>query len=211
MKKILLLMVAMLLLASGSAFAVISGSAHDLTVSAALGDPISSCQYCHTPHHALTDAPLWNRNNPDPAGFTVYGAAIAGALGVTISGTDVNAPGGHSLTCLSCHDGVTEYGDLVMGGEANVLLVMDAASTNMLGTDLNGTHPIGVAWNVGNDAGLAAAVPAPYRTYATGGEERVECGSCHDPHADDRTVGGANSPFLRGDKSTMCSDCHDAK
>lgn len=206
-------MIAILLVASTSAFAIIAGSLHDLSATGG-GNNLSSCQYCHTPHHASADTdstlPLWNRAMP--AGpFTLYDSGAGGAgAEVTLSSTPVNAPGKHSLTCLSCHDGVSNYGDVIVGG-ARLSDVTMAGSTKAIGEQLTTTHPIGVAWNAGNLAGLAASVPSPYRLYDTGGEDRLECASCHDPHSDDSVAATSFSPFLRGDKTTMCSDCHSAK
>lgn len=216
MKKIIILMFAILLVASGSAFAIIAGSKHDLSATGG-GNNLSACQYCHTPHHASTDTdgtlPLWNRALPDfSSGYTLYGST--GAVGgVTIAGSTVNAPGKHSLTCLSCHDGVSVYGDVIVGGSALTSVTMGTTSEKAIGQQLATTHPIGVAWAAGGLAGLADATAIdPYRLYNVGaGDDRIECGSCHDPHADDYTANTDFSPFLRGNKSTMCTTCHSAK
>lgn len=67
------------------------------------------CVYCHTPHGSNTQmgaAPLWNRTKPTST-FTVYGD------GQTSSGQAVSAPGSPSLTCLSCHDGVTAIDSVI--------------------------------------------------------------------------------------------------
>ncbi|MBI5182346.1 MAG: hypothetical protein HZA06_05505 [Nitrospirae bacterium] len=55
------------------------------------------CVYCHTPHGATTDAPLWNRTLPATGGYTPYSSS-------TID-TNIGQPDGVSLACLSCHDG----------------------------------------------------------------------------------------------------------
>lgn len=55
------------------------------------------CVYCHTPHGATTEAPLWNRTLPATGGYTPY-------LSSTID-TNIGQPDGISLACLSCHDG----------------------------------------------------------------------------------------------------------
>ncbi len=61
------------------------------------------CVFCHTPHHARTDtAPLWNKDNL--ASYTAYGSTLAG------TSTDVS---GSSLACLSCHDGVTTFDNII--------------------------------------------------------------------------------------------------
>jgi len=61
------------------------------------------CVFCHTPHGGTLDGPLWNRNNPAPAGgWTHYNsAAISIDLGLSVS----RPPNAESMLCLSCHDG----------------------------------------------------------------------------------------------------------
>jgi predicted CXXCH cytochrome family protein len=232
MKKILILIVAMLFVAS-AAYATIPGSAHDLSPAGpalnahgttsyqntdALG--ISACQYCHTPHQAdISDQsrPLWNRNMPAAAGFIVYDSGnaaggVAGVAGKTLSGTTVNAPGGHSLSCMSCHDGVTGLGDIHLGGDtigtydANLAgSVMEAIYANAagltvsrtLGTDLRSTHPVGVNWRgaAATYAGLDLVAPA-----ALNGVANVF------------TVGAGNvyRVYVDGaDKRVECGSCHD--
>lgn len=76
------------------------------------------CVFCHTPHHTNTSnnlAPLWNRGTAAPSTFTAYGTTIGGT---TIANTDV---GGTTLACLSCHDGVTTFDNIVNApGKAGV-------------------------------------------------------------------------------------------
>ncbi|MBI5049040.1 MAG: hypothetical protein HZB54_08865 [Deltaproteobacteria bacterium] len=63
------------------------------------------CVFCHTPHFGRTDtAPLWNRGSSASA-YVTYGT--------TIGGTNINSVGGSSLACLSCHDGVTTFDNLI--------------------------------------------------------------------------------------------------
>ncbi len=66
------------------------------------------CVFCHTPHHTNTSygvAPLWNRAVQNPSSYSAYGS--------TIAGTDITALGSTSLACLSCHDGVTTFDNIV--------------------------------------------------------------------------------------------------
>jgi len=70
------------------------------------------CVFCHTPHHTNQGgvnglAPLWNRGTSAPTAFTAYGTTIGGT---TIVNTDI---GGSTLACLSCHDGVTTFDNIV--------------------------------------------------------------------------------------------------
>ncbi len=69
------------------------------------GSTTEICIFCHTPHHSSTsEGPLWNRGTPGST-FTAYGS--------TISGSNVSTVAGPSLACLSCHDGVTTFDDIV--------------------------------------------------------------------------------------------------
>lgn len=222
MKKILLLVILSLFVAS-PAFADIATSPHDLSVAGGVytGGTMSSCQYCHTPHHAeAATAPLWNKTLTATT-FTLYGG------GSTLAGTTVNQPGANSLTCLTCHDGTLNVGDVVTGTSdvlvnAGVLVaitgVMDPATGGYIGTDLSDSHPVGMVYNSGQTlAGLNPTVVASgsdgliagsWKIY--GGLDNagtVECGSCHDPH---NTTAG-ETPFLKGTSNTICSDCHSAK
>ena len=68
------------------------------------------CVFCHTPHHSNTAnglKPMWNRGASAPTSFTAYGTTIGGT---TIANTDI---GSTSLACLSCHDGVTTFDNVM--------------------------------------------------------------------------------------------------
>lgn len=70
------------------------------------------CVFCHTPHHSNQGgvnglAPLWNRGTAAPTAYTAYGTTIGGTF---IDNTDV---GGSTLACLSCHDGVITFDNIV--------------------------------------------------------------------------------------------------
>jgi len=134
------------------------------------------CVFCHTPHHSNTDArPLWNRNMPNSSSYIGYGS--------TIANTTIARPkaGSASLACLSCHDGVTTFDNLVnapgkdlpmvgVGGGApnqfsswtfyddGTVLITDknisfSARVN-LGTDLTNDHPVNVPYSGGTKASL---------------------------------------------------------
>src|SRR4030066_1335719 len=63
------------------------------------------CVFCHTPHFGRVDtAPLWNRGS-SATGYVAYGT--------TVGGTAITSVGGSSLACLSCHDGVTTFDNLI--------------------------------------------------------------------------------------------------
>ena len=129
------------------------------------------CVFCHTPHHTNTAnnlKPMWNRGTSAPTSFTAYGTTIAGS---TISGSDI---GSTSLACLSCHDGVTTFDNLVNApGKAGVTnngsdrgytfydfgtVVSDFMTSSRLnlGLNLSNDHPVSVTYLAGTAAGLRA-------------------------------------------------------
>ena len=105
---------------AGTAANGIGGSRHNL---GGLGFVIRTtatteiCVFCHTPHHTNTannQKPLWNRGTPTST-FTAYGTTIGGT---TVASSDI---GSTTLACLSCHDGVTTFDNLVNApGKAGV-------------------------------------------------------------------------------------------
>lgn len=121
------------------------------------------CVFCHTPHHTNTAnglRPLWNRGTQAPSSLTAYGTTIGGS---TIASTDI---GSTTLACLSCHDGVTTFDNIVnapgksgvtAGGadrgwtfkESDNSVVSDFMTSSRLkiGTDLSNDHPVSVAYN----------------------------------------------------------------
>jgi len=190
------------------------------------------CAYCHTPHGAsstMNGAPLWNKGTVAAASFTLYGASSAGTAGTTIAGTstdtNVNA---QSLACLSCHDGVSAINSVVnapgsggYNGDAGANALFNASTGDKLmpagitaiGQDLRNDHPVSITYTVG-----AASLRATNYSL-TGwegastvadllrgsGADKVECGSCHDPHS------STNATFLRKTNaaSALCLGCHD--
>ena len=94
----------------------IANSRHNLTMSYSGAAPIMDtfrnnyyeiCVYCHTPHgaNATAAAPLWNRTVAQRT-YELYRQP-------TSLGQPVTQPGPNSLTCLSCHDGVTAIDSVI--------------------------------------------------------------------------------------------------
>ena len=231
MRKVLALVVAAGLMATAtSAMAGIAGSKHDITMT--LGSPLTNttqiCVYCHAPHGALAMNPLWNRNNPGGAGFTLYSgvnmASVSNSSGFTADST--------SLFCMSCHDGNTNMnsvhnpGAIISNGTAGdaALPLVGSKITSAgpkLGTDLRGTHPVNFivtntdsqndlfvnpgGTTMGGGAGTLATTFPLFKLKGDRATSRsLECGSCHAVH--DTTV----SPFLRYTMSgsKLCLGCH---
>jgi predicted CXXCH cytochrome family protein len=190
----------------------IAGSAHDVSAQGySLGQ---ICIVCHTPHSAINaalDKPLWDHENTTSV-FTVYDSNTfdSGTGGAALN--NITQPSGHSLMCLSCHDGtlgVDAFGGTTPGTD----LIVGPA---LLDTDLTDDHPISFLY----DPVLATTDGELYDPTATvsglpgggtidqdmlfGGQ--MQCSSCHDVHDD------TLSPFLRksmtAPASGLCLTCH---
>ena len=76
MKKVLLILAAVILVAGAATAASIVGSSHDLSGPASGGGlgSIQICVYCHTPHGAIPAVPLWNHTLSSGT-FTAYTSA----------------------------------------------------------------------------------------------------------------------------------------
>jgi predicted CXXCH cytochrome family protein len=190
---------------ASSAFAAVATTAHDLSptglnVADYPGGQISACQFCHAPHNvntAVPNTPLWNRNTPSTT-FTMY-------TSTTINGTMDATPNANSMTCLSCHDGLTDMGATYTGTRGfAVVTKMKNTRGAVVGSDLRDDHPISIRYTpaTGKYAAVNAVSTAGLRLYGAAGAEKVECGSCHNPH--DNTLG----KFLRVSSTTICTTCH---
>ena len=101
------------------------------------------CIFCHTPHTAAPDSPMWNRRSN---GYTSYKS----------SSTDATAgkPGGSSALCLSCHDGTIALGDMISSNRNQRARPNDLRSTFLkgrsnLGTDLSNDHQVAIVFDTG--------------------------------------------------------------
>ncbi len=177
--------IALSLVASGTALAGIANTRHNLSTTGPGGfvgvtaGTADICVFCHTPHAANLSvaAPLWNKQNSG-ATYTTFSTASSS----TIDGT-VLPVGSVSLACLSCHDGTQAMDNIINapgsggltadgGGAAglttftwdtaqtpprvNAAGQMLPASVAMLGADLTNDHPIGIQYCGG---GQTAALP----------------------------------------------------
>lgn len=210
MKKFIVL-TAVLVLMSTSAFATIISSAHDFSATAWSNNSTEICQPCHTPHNALqNNALLWN-HAPTTSTFVPY----TGNGTMDATPTDLAATNPSRL-CLSCHDGTVTLDN--WGGTAGTTTI--AASANF-GSDLSNDHPIGFAYDVamsGSDGELAVPVPAvgggtvgnttALPLFGALGDE-MECGTCHDVH--NGTVAAAAAQqllYVNNAASALCLNCH---
>ena len=156
------------------------------------------CIFCHTPHNATGDGPLWN-HAMSTAAYTPYSSATLKAV--------VGQPNGSSKLCLSCHDGTIALGMVNSRGTAITMnsATMPAGLSN-LGTDLSADHPISFAYNTA----LVTANGKLHDPNTLGPDVRLDrsgqlqCTSCHDPH------NNQFGSFLVVDNtgSALCLTCH---
>ena len=160
------------------------------------------CIFCHTPHGATTDGPLWN-HQMSAGPYTPFTSPTLVAMNITIG-----RPTGSSRLCLSCHDGTIALGSVNsrIGG-----IAMNTANLP-LHTDLTTDHPISFTY----DAALAIAASA----YPAAGGLRdpnllppevvldrngqLQCTACHDPHNDQY----GNFLVMDNSSSALCLACH---
>ena len=168
-------------------------------------------------YQAYTSTTL-NDNTFDPAGVTL--ACLSCHDGTQARNTVINAPGSGA------------QGGTITGGETGAITNGIVNALANIGTDLRNDHPVGIAYCGGGLAGTVvtgcadldfkaptASTPWTYfemtsggitadkndiRLYAQGGQQQVECASCHDPH---NTLNGT---FLRvsNARSAICLACH---
>jgi len=199
-----LLQLLLLALFSGGAHAGIATTKHNLSVSGTGTIKASSeqeiCIFCHTPHNAAPQSPLWNRASSGSV-YTPYN-----------SSTIFSSPGqptGASMLCLSCHDGTIALGSVL--SRSNDITMNNGVTTmpqgnSLIGTDLSDDHPISFDYT----PGLASQRGELVNPDTLTGQVKVDrtgqlqCTSCHDPHDD------SNGKFLvmQNTASALCQTCH---
>lgn len=179
------------------------------------------CIFCHTPHNASPQAPLWNHDITAVTTYIHYWSPTMNAYSSAASAPEID---GYSRLCLSCHDGTVALG-AVRNKTANIAMQVVAGKVDasgkiiggpgFVGTDLSGSHPTSFVF----DAALAAAdgnlnwplTDSDVKLYPTGSGMGLQCTSCHDPHDDSRANDPAN-PTLRFWRKTtyddVCLVCH---
>ncbi len=209
MRKVLIALMAFIYI--GSLNAGIQNSAHDLTYSGNTyytTQTTELCIFCHYPHKTGSQTYLWN-HTASSATYSFYTSS-------TMNATTPTSVSGSSAYCLSCHDGTVALGNLIMGG--NFQMVgndsLQPTSSAYVGTNLTDDHPISIQYEDGlfgstnEDPDLRDRTSANAVTYGSYTlyleNEKVECGTCHDPH--DTT----NDPFLQAPttNSAICFICH---
>lgn len=178
----------------------IIGSPHDLSVTGGAAVRATGetrvCVFCHTPHNAAPQSPLWNREIQEQT-YTLH---TSGTMTVT-----PQQPYGPSKLCLTCHDGTIALGSTLQPATGIAMTgggVLPAGGPTNFGLDLSAHHP--VVFRYGEAAANPEIVPSPPLDLAFGDGDEVHCSTCHNPH-DDRY-----GSFLAVDNTAgaLCTRCH---
>ncbi|RLJ16814.1 hypothetical protein DJ031_15180 [bacterium endosymbiont of Escarpia laminata] len=153
------------------------------------------CIFCHTPHAATPETPLWNRLST--GAYTPYQSSTTDAAAGNMSSS--------SDLCLSCHDGTIALGDLVNpgAGVTNDLSTTFLTGRALIGSDLSNDHPVAIIYDpnlLATDPDLLS--PAVVDLPLKNGE--LHCSSCHDPHKNIHPP-FLHKPTLNGE---LCITCH---
>ena len=199
MKKILLIAVAMVLIASVAMAASVVNSKHNMTSYVSGETSTEVCVYCHTPHQAGTSVdPLWNHSLSSHGTYGAYSSATS-----TVGGNLDSTSNTIGALCMSCHDGTVAVNSLYNPPNVGTVGTLISVTGNAaLGTDLTNDHPVefSYATALANDAGLNNT-PAALALLIGG---NVTCAACHNVHDNQF------APFLRADNagSALCLTCH---
>ena len=175
----------------------IIGSKHDLSVTGP-GEVKSLeetriCIFCHTPHNAEPQTPLWNREI-DPQNYVLYESTTLRA--------NPAQPSGPTRLCLSCHDGTIALGNLKSEPQPVSFTRALTGRPSLLGIDISDDHPVSFPYSEAlPNTEMAPGVPEDLMSYRSG---NIHCTTCHDAHDD------SHSMFLIVDNrySALCTRCH---
>ncbi|WP_083928808.1 cytochrome c3 family protein [Geopsychrobacter electrodiphilus] len=195
------------------------------------------CVFCHTPHGASPQSPLWNRQDPAQTNFPLYASPTLEIQNIPAAGysaaDQTKYPNGASRMCLSCHDGVSSVGAVISQTSKiimnyDTLGAYDTATSSKTTIDLSKSHPISFVYSaaVKDAINVAEALPshglATYKLPLAGskttldGNERMQCTTCHDPHNDTNNGTTYTLPFWANnvtgveatDYDNTCNECH---
>src|SRR5512146_3036405 len=222
MKKVILITLAVMLVASVSAWAQADAllGPHNL-------NNTKGCTSCHSPHNgsaanggsaATGELYLW-ANSFNTATFTTFGGGSMS--NAAPKETDPNI---HSILCMSCHD--NGISGATMGDDAK--LGQDLSSSHPVDVTYGGTYNWAITISGGRvsftDTAFAAGHPARLYVDAAGTSAYVECSTCHNPHAwqnavvtiagvktskkTDKFVRGWYDPTDGSSQANFCRSCH---
>ncbi|MEW8506556.1 MAG: cytochrome c3 family protein [Candidatus Thiodiazotropha sp.] len=187
-----------LLLSSITAYADVANTVHNLSTSGPSetlksGTEDRICIFCHTPHAAEPDTPLWNRRS--------------GGVYIEYKSSTMDAEAGNmsssSELCLSCHDGTIALGDMITPSAASDLGNTFITGRALVGTDLSDDHPVSIRYTF-NLTGPDPDLVDPNTIDLPLWNNELHCASCHDAHDD------THPPFLHKSSlnGELCTTCH---
>jgi len=196
---------------------------------AGAGETNQICIFCHTPHNASNNGPLWNRPDITTAlgggAFPLYGhldEILIDTIAEAKYGGVNQYPNGATRLCLSCHDGVTAVGTVVSAWGGGDIAPSLGPMTSMV-VNLSTSHPISFTYDdlggvVESTLDLKPGVTAGQYKLPSAGilddQGRMQCTACHDPHLDTND-GTYTLPMWRhytgsenADYEATCGECH---
>ncbi len=175
------------------------------------------CIYCHTPHNANGNLPIWNRNDPSQkANFVLYsGVGMTNVSNKTFTNDSI------SLFCMSCHDGsalgtgmlynvpnsLPSNENLTLSGIASTVKtnLYGYAETKQAGRSLKGTHPVNFAVDQTKNAANTTGAGG-------GGDLAAVAGTVGARYLQSANNANAKFPLYKSersaDQSFECSSCH---
>jgi len=155
------------------------------------------CVFCHTPHNAAPESPLWNREL-EPQVYSVYASP-------TLAAGVLPQPSGPTKLCLSCHDGTIAMG-AVLNPAAGIAMAGSGAlppgSLADFGLDLSGHHPVSFSYSAALPN--VELEPSPPNELDFSGTNELHCSTCHDPHQE----GFGKFLVMDNRASALCITCH---
>ena len=193
---------------SQSSKSLILRSKHDFTITSLSTTRSTtedeSCLFCHTPHNAQPNVPLWNHTASTDSTNSAYSSTTMKA---TVSAATANDS---SKLCLSCHDGTVALGDTVNNGVipftqgSNYQLPPSSSSNLHKGTGFGDDHPFAFV----PVTGAEIQNPLPGDAIKLDHSGKIQCVSCHNPHVE--SIDATTQKFLVKSnlRSAMCLSCH---
>ena len=163
-----------------------------------------SCTFCHTPHNAIPNVPLWNHTASTETTSSVYNSTTMRATVTRATVAD------SSKLCLACHDGTVALGATVNNGVipfvqgSNYGLPSTSASNINKGTGYGDDHPFAFVPVTGTEI----QNPLPGDAVKLDPAGKVQCTTCHNPHKE--SVDTTTRKFLvkSNARSALCLTCH---
>jgi len=226
MKKILSALTAVAVLTvAASAMATIINSKHDF--SSANSNPNGAawikstsagtdqvCVFCHTPHNAVINRALWNRNAATGSYALYTSGANTSKDSWYMSGSkSATLPlGSPSIMCMSCHDGSTGVGGGVnrppidAATDAHLASIpmaptdtIPSSSTANLGPDLTNDHPVSFKYDI-----VQGEMPTKLFPSADG----ISIEVTQNPNADVQVLADGTTALPLPGGAIECTTCH---